>query len=351
MSRFSYVVPLLAFLCALAFPADGSAIVLKIKKTKTILRGKLVSETKSTLLVEVTEPGSKTAEKTFQLSDVDILYRVNRKRLALLRPGQAKTYLDQADEFAKRAEKYNDPEAKGLARRLYVIAAFGSSGAQKTKCLVALATVSQNSAEEKRIRALAYLSDPKRDPALLTSNPLANNAKKDLPWDDFREALRALRSGKVGEALDKVDEKGVAECFENVPGFFSIHEFRRLCLKMKCVCKGFGAIQCRTCKGKGIVNRRLCGDCSGNKRIVCGNCNGRGVAQQLELTQLRKIVRAELHLETKQSTKTTKRISSWATQVIADSAPVRELTLENVTQINPRKCVYRDGKWLEPPAP
>ncbi|MGF1579895.1 MAG: hypothetical protein ACFCD0_11070 [Gemmataceae bacterium] len=351
MLRHWSIVAFVALLCLVTLPADGQAIVLEVKagETKTFVRGVLVGETKEEIVVKVDLPDGTTQEKTFQLSDVAVIYKVNRELLKTLTdPKQITRYAQFADQYAKLAKKHDDPEAKALATRLYLIAASRSSGTQRSKLLVAMAGVARSAGEARRIRALAYLSDPQRDQRILASDPLQGIRKNELPWAEFREALRSMRSGQIQKALEKIKDQGVARCFANIPGFISLQEFHKLCGKMQCPCNGTGSTPCTKCKGAGRTRRGVCLNCNGRGRIVCGNCDGRGVSQELSETQLRTILKTELHLEDKGPARRNNRELSWGSQLSNDGAAFRELSLETVTEFDPKECVYRDGKWEAP---
>lgn len=62
---------------------------------------------------------------------------------------------------------------------------------------------------------------------------------------------------------------------------------------------------------------------------------------------LQKLVAAELELASSQMEQTVQ--PQWGF-FLADSfqKPLPVLSLEKVTPYDPRKCVYRDGKWVEP---
>ena len=342
MRRESLFVAIVSFVVLLAGPAKGWSIIIELGKGQQV-HGFLVEENEKELTIKTISSDGKATETKYVRSKIKIVHKVDRTKLAGLTPEKPNAYRELADALAKNA---NDPEARELARRLYLIAAHRTTGKVRRDCLLGMCDVANGSAEARRIRAVAFMLDPERDPKILKRKPNTSN----LAWDDFRIVLRAVRNGKVDGALKVAEKPGVAECFAAVPDFLSIHRFQEMCEKMRCDCGAKGSIDCPQCMVKGKVKLRSCPNCSNRRNVVCPDCDGRGVAKELTSAQLRLILQTELRLE-KMKAKLDKssRGSSWSTPLSNQQVtPVRELSLDSVTEIDPKKCVYRDGKWVTP---
>jgi hypothetical protein len=122
--------------------------------------------------------------------------------------------------------------------------------------------------------------------------------------------------------------------------------FLQICEKMECRCDGAGSIPCSVCKGR--QGKNTCANCSRTGRVVCPECDGRGMTRELTTSQLQMILKAELRVE-ERNFEPNRKSSSWNSQLSGwSAAPVRELTVETLTEIDPRQCLYRDGKWVQP---
>jgi hypothetical protein len=339
----------------------SSAKAILIETGGVRVGGYLVSEDDKKLTIRTLTPEGEEAVKEYPRDKIKVLHQLDAKRLTELSSDKPKAYRDYADELARQDA---DPEARYMARRLYLIAASLDKKNLGVSCLVRLSALAGSPAEARRCRALAYLFASKAEGKVLLVEGKA--AKPPRPsadaLRDFTKALQAYRAGKVKLADDIAGRKGMDAIFQLAPVNLDVKSFRRMCTDANCAtCKATGRVQCTACLGKGVVRNMFgvferCTTCNGKKVITCAVCDGRGVTPDLSNDTLRTLLGAEL----------------WATEqllggaVVADKKksadnkswsavlqrrrlnPVLPLSLETITEFDPRKCHYRDGSWVVP---
>jgi hypothetical protein len=348
-------------LCLLVWASSASAIV--IKTSKGPVGGFLVSEDGKYMTLRVTEDGQEV-ERDYLIAKNPVLYRIEVERLKSLSRDKPKAYSDFADELAKEEQ---DPEARYMARRLYLITAHLDRGKLGKDALLKLSALADSEAEARRCRALAYLLDEKADATLLAREEVRTDKASKLPAEglkDFLKALQAYRAGKVVPALELAGRKGMERIFSQAPGDLDQAAFKRMCTDVRCAaCKMKGTLPCSNCSGKGLVKNmfgglEVCTTCNRKKSVTCDTCGGRGINQDLSSDTLRVILRAEL----------------WATEQLLGGGPAGEkkpapgealkwssalqkrqvspvlpLSLETlIPEIDPRKCKYHNKTWVIP---
>jgi hypothetical protein len=249
-----------------------------------------------------------------------------------------------------------------MALRLFLIAAYLDPQKLGPGCLGSMVPLAGTPAEARKCRAMAYLLDPSGDAAQLktgAAKPAELPAAQAGALKDFLRALRYYRAGQISLARSAAGREGVEPIFHAAPGMVDKNAFLQRCTDAACpTCKGKGKGTCATCGGKGtfIQFGRLqrCPTCSGQKATACKACEGTGVGQDVPDDVLRLVLRAEL----------------WAMDRLAGSdpggsggsgetnwsallqerhvSPVLPLSLESLTEFDPRKCVYRNGAWVAP---
>lgn len=341
---------LLAFILA---HSHARSIILETAGGKRV-SGHVVREDKTKLVVRH-KAGGAEREEEFSLQNIRVIHRVSAERLTKLRRENPRDYRDYAEELVPKAE---DPEARETALRLFLIAAHLEPEKLGRSCLMSMSTIARTPEEARRCRALAYLLDPKRDPAALQP-PKQPGAADKGPGDaraSFLSALRELRRGRLAEARSHATREGVAELFAATAGLMDHATFLALCKVEACpACKGRLTVVCPACKGKGQVRdafaTNLCVDCLGKKVQKCSACGGVKKGPNLTDDQLRGVLKAEyVWGEEKGDPRAMAQGGArWSTLLATQRpAPVPVLSLETVTEFDPRKCVYRDGKWVEP---
>jgi hypothetical protein len=292
-------------------------------------------------------------------SDIKILHRLDVKRLEGLSKDNPKAYRDYADELALHKD---DPEARYVAMRLYLIAAhlapteFGSSS------LLRMSALASRPAEARKLRAMAFLLDPKADDAIVKDDAGKPAQPAPLPagaLEDFTKALQLYRSGQIKLASETAKHDGVDTIFRMAPGKIDLKAFLQWCTDANCTtCRADGTVVCPNCQGKGVVVnmfRQLerCPTCKGKKRVPCPDCGGTHVRDPLPNDALRAVLRCELWAIDRQGGwdnrdgKDAAISKSWSAVLQSRQlSPVLPLSLDTITNFDPRMCRYRNRKWV-----
>lgn len=346
--------------CLFVWASSASAIVIETAGMK--VGGYLVSKDAKRLTIRTVGPGGQEVVNEYSLAKVTILHELDVNRLESLSKSNPKGYSDYADELAKQDE---DPEARYMARRLYVIAANLDPQNLGTSSLLRIARIAGSPAEARRCRALAYLLDSKANAKVLEEEePRAERPTKEQAeaLRDFTLALRHYRSGKVKLAIEAASRPGLDRVFAAAPGSLDQRSFRRLCADASCsACKGKGKAACSTCGGKGVVRNMFggndfCSKCNGKKQASCDTCGGRGINQDLSDDTIKGLLRAELWATSRllggdpaAEKKKAAEARSWSSVLQRKQvSPVPSLTLETLTEFDPKRCQYRGGSWVVP---
>ena len=247
----------------------------------------------------------------FDRDRVEVIETVKPDRLEKLDPARPKEYRDYAEELAAK----DDPEARETGLRVFLITAHLDPEGLGRGCLLSAARVARAAAEEKKIRALAYLLDPAHDRATL-ANPAAAVQTADPAWATFVKALKLYRKGGYKDAARMAAPKEVARCFAEAPGFISHADF-------------------------------------------LSECNQKDPPKFPDPASpvVRKILRIELEAEETPPAPPAKGAvpppaNPWAGAAVARARkPVEELSFERLTEFDPADCTFRGGKWRKPLKP
>jgi hypothetical protein len=169
--------------------------------------------------------------------------------------------------------------------------------------MVALA---RDPVEERRFRAMAFLLDPQHDRSVLTAT--AQPAPKaDQPGrEGMLKAVQAMRRGQHRTALQVAARPAVKLAWESFADVLSYDDFLGL------------------------------------------------PAETIPAPQLIRLLTLELLLS--QGAGSTsggggQAAAAWAEAVARkETAPVRDLTLQTLTEFDPRECLFRNGRWVRPAA-
>jgi hypothetical protein len=309
-----------------SFAANCWAVTILLKDSATPVKGFLVSESEARIVVDELLVDGKVERRTLPRSAVDLVIQpVAADRLAALDRSQPQTYRDYADELS---EKREDPEARATALRLYLITATLDPQGQGRSCLLGMAALARSEEEERRFRAMAYLLDPAHDRAVLTSATPAPAAQTI----DFNEtnrtlvlsALQALRTGEKSKVLSISRRPHFTEAWQPIERLLSSDEVLE---------------------------------------------SARSANPILPPRLLRKVLQVELLLRddlkpsaTQPTTTSTKppaessttssnqaAVRPWSQRVLAGKlAPVTPLTLETISEFDPRANRFHDGRWVVP---
>jgi hypothetical protein len=268
--------------------------------------GTLVREDKDHVVLRTTGSDGKSHEETFRRADIDeVLPPFSRERLAALDPASPEGYRDYAEELRARRR---DPQARDLAIRLYLTAAWLDRQRLGRSGLLGMISLARSPEEEKKFRAALYLIDP-RTPLTSLESPAAEAAppteEDNSAVNDLLRALRLLRTGKGATARALTEKPAVAKLLDNYSRVLSKTEFN-------------------AAAGQATLNGR----------------------------ELRQVLLLELELDSllHPSAAASERAASlsWSRELTgAGNKAVPSLALETLTEFDPRKCLWRDGEWVE----
>lgn len=339
------------------FPMLASAIILETKAGSRVA-GYLVREDDATIVVR-RDLDDEAVTQSYAKADLALILRsVDPERLALLKPEEPKGYRNYAEELA---EKREDPEARELALRLFQIAAFLDPDDLGRGCLLSMAALADSPEQERQCRALAYLLDPRHDRAVLQPPDAAATRRSDRSRRSFVAALQAYRTRRTDRALDLARMPGVKAHFDDAPGLIPYDEFLRSCRDHpECrQCGPDGREKCPTCHGTGRASGRNafrnaeCPACGGWGTIPCEKCQGEKSTLPISEAEFRTLLRYELIAGTGDGAAVAKGQAAepvpWSKQLRRSLRPAPMLSIQALTEHDPRRCVYRDGQWVEPP--
>ena len=295
----------LAFVvCLSGFRADGA--ILFLKGSDDALHVRTIRESETTIVVGVRGPDGTFTERILERRNIDqFIPTVSKSRLAELDPAQPTLYRDFAEELA---EKKVDPDARDAAIRLYLIAARLDPDGLGRSALLGMVSLARSPREERRFRAMAYLLDPKHDRRVLKDSTVASpGASAAEGRDDLLAALRTLRQGNRRIAKRMAERPNVIAAFNRYSGGFSREDFLAACES----------------------------------------------ADSLDNVALARIIRYELAITgAKPATGVESETDSgprWSATLNADdNSAIPELSLESLTEFDPERSVFRDGKWVKP---
>ncbi len=299
-----------AFLATLCAPSPVAAAIMFLKGSDEPLHVLTIREDAGSVVVGLPQPNGTFTERVYEKRNIeDFIRTVDARRLAELSPERPSAYRDYAEELA---EKKVDPDARAAALRLYVIAAHLDPKNLGRSSLLGMTALARSPLEERRIRALSYLLDPAHDARLLkestaTARPTGDD---ETGRETLLSMLRSLRKGQ-GAIARRTAERDEAKAI------FLAH-------------------------GDGLTQKEFIALCR--------------TPPPLPAEQLARVIRLELALSGGASATAGtpdkaegRSLVSWSTALsTGDVAPIAPLSLETLTEFDPRLSVYRDGKWTAP---
>lgn len=341
------LVRVLLIACGLATSARGATVI--VAGEREPLRGYVVEQRAAAIVIEL-EGGRRREIARDQIEE--LIRPVSEERLAALTPDQPHAYRDYAEELA---EKRADPEARDMATRLYVIAAYLAPDELGCGCLLGMASLAKTPERRRLLRAMAYVLDPAHSRSLLVEAP---TPVREGNRQQARKVLQHLRSLRRTEARALLADAGVAEALASLRSGLTMQDVDEA-LSPVCTHCAQGQVPCKECGGTGKVERNgrtvdclACRSSSGGGRgkVPCPHCRGeyRNPVQATRL--LVKLLAAEQELLAPDSS--TKRAEGEGafTTATALGPAIPDLRLETLTPYDPRRSVYRNGEWREPPA-
>lgn len=289
--------------------APCQAIIIIEKNVAEPIRGYLVDANDVRVIVDVLMPNGETRQRILPRSGIEeMIQAVSREKLESLHSDQPQDYRDYAEELAG---KTNDPDAQRTAIRLYLIAAHLSPDKLARSCLLGMIALARNPVEERNFRAAAYLLDSEHDRTVLRSSKAVqvDGAKlSDDQRQQLRNLLRALREGRATDARTAAKRPSLQEALPGISTILAFSDFAEL-------------------------------------------RNG----DPLSPAVMFKVLAAELAIDSSSGDrrpsdpsddKVPRPPSGWSKLMDPNlAAPLPVLTLELLTEFDPRQCHFRNGKW------
>lgn len=307
MGRLPFILGLVIAWLALPGPAWG----ILLETPDGPVRGYLLSDDGTRLRVRVVLADGTEKTADYDRAKVTIVHQIDTGRLQKLDKNDPKSYYAYAEQLTDK-KVAADPEARYMARRLFLIAAYLDGGRLGHDALLRLGALAGTEEEKRRYAALAFLLAPDGNAEALRPAPAPRPPAADL--QDFQKALQSYRTGQMAYARKLANQKGVEMIFGLAPGKMDKATFLQWCT------------------------------------------NAEGSAGNLPPDDaLRTVLRAELWAVDQLSrggageTKTADD-GKWSSILQARQVrPVPPLSLETIIpEVDPRKCVYRNGKWEAP---
>ena len=292
----------LASLVWLAATQSAWGIVVFERGRSEATVGRLVRQDERSIVIEIAQPDGNPIKREILRSGIDeLIVVVCEDRLAALRPENPAEYRDYAEElFVKR----KDPDALETSIRLYLIAAYLAPETLGHSCLLAMIALARDPAEQRRFRAMAFLLDPKHDRTILK---MADEDRSDEPSDEGRhgllQAVRAIRRGQRRVALQWLERPFVLQELEKYQDLICPEQIRSLDDEIP------PAVLRRLLVVEWLLGRSEdAGDSMSADRTLAWS----QIARRREL------------------------------------APIVPLTLETLTEFDPRESIYDHGRWRRP---
>jgi hypothetical protein len=334
------------------------AVIIFLKGQDQPLRGYLLRETEDVVVFRQLLDSGQQRRRTVSKSDIeDLIISVSTERLETLDRTNPQAYREYAEELS---EKGKDPDAQQMAIRLFLIAAFLDTEQLGRSCLLGMAGVARDEAERRRFMAMAYLLDPKHDASLIKSRPAAPPepppTAEAAVADGVLRALRLLRQGNKRDAVTQARRARLKERLAQVTEKITYEEFAQAC-EPTCPHCTRGQVNCPECDGQRMVLRGLrrvpCPVCQTRGQVPCSHCGGLYRKHQPSQSLVRRILEVEMQylpVDDRASLRVQRapERESWTTTIDqGNTAAIRPLTLEGITEFDPRLCTYRDGRWRE----
>ncbi|MBI1249477.1 hypothetical protein GC197_16755 [bacterium] len=299
---------LLAMLFVLGTTSPIQAAVVYLKGRSEPLVGFVEFSDDQSITLRVTTEKGEELHRKFMRSEIDLLLQpVIPSRLASLSPDNPRAYREYAEELV---EMKSDPEAVETATRLFIIAAHLSPKTEARSALLGLTPLVKDPQRVRQLRALAYMIDPKHDAKLLQGDsPSAKSgaAVDDKIREDTVSVLQMVRTEHRADAKQQLQREEIRDAIRSGTKQITPEE----CLE-----------------------------------IIQGTCPGCGQGV-IPPYMMQKLIAAELELiSSKSPTEMPRQWGYFLDESFQKPLPV--LTLDKATRFDPAKCIFRDGKWIEP---
>lgn len=273
--------------------------------------GFLVEATETRVTIREATAGGRGRPRHIPRGEIKrLLPSADPERLESLGPDDPKQYRNYAEEVAAKAKK--DPEAREIAIRLYLIAAHLDTQNLGKSSLLGMINLARSPAEEKNFRALAYLLDPAHDQRVLKrpkSDAVDSSELDPKANEKLSHAIKSLRRGNLVAARNLSRDPAVRMALKPFADTLSYPEFEKAAQS--------GEVPPDLLSKLVSVELQLMKDPSGSASPELAKTGGDS--------------------------------PNWAAIIAErDLKPVPSLALETITEFDPAKCHYRNGKWVEP---
>ena len=306
------LIPIFVFALILGFcVSHAQAVVVFVKgRDKPIIGIIKLKDERFVVVEQVLANGTRPVTRVPRADIEDIIETVVPERLEKLDPDTPQAYHDYAEELTV---KRDDPEAREMAMRLYLIAAHLDPKNHGRSSLLGMVQLARNDDEERILRAMAYLLDPEhnesvlRDPDIVKKKP---QSVDDVARQRLLTAIRQVRQQQRQHlARETAMQEEVRALFEQLEDIMSQDEFIKA-----------------------------------------------SAERELSPHALEKLITLELALLPSTGVvdrpQATRKLTSWLQGINRDglaSVPPLSLNpeqmLKNVTEFDPNECFFRNGKW------
>lgn len=309
-------------------PASIRGVIIELKDGHRI-GAKILKENAAQLVIIEHGPGGVAEERTLERKLVErIIQTIDPKRLEELKPTAPEAYREYAEEIAP---KKNDPEARELALRLYLIAAYHDRKNLGRSCLRAMAELAETPEESRRYQAMAFALDPQRqgtEPKIepfAVLNGSAASSENEVSSNDFLRCLRAFRDQKAREAAILAKKPASAQGFVRYRDVLTREAFLEACAS-RMTPQSMTADQARREEAVSLAVQRV---------------EAREIARGIPVDKL--------NIGGAAGAAGDKDHESWSLSAYSRGlAPVRPLDLETIANYDPRESLYRAGRWVKP---
>jgi hypothetical protein len=305
-SRSLFAAAMLCWIGWLALPSSAAAAIVLLKDGASPVVGTIVRRDAERLVIRP-QPAGDTAEsaseKTLRLAEVaEIVETVSAERLAALNPAEPAAYREYAEELLARR---SDREARETALRLFSIAAWLRPHELGRPALLGMIALARSPEEERKFRAALYVIDPRTKLATIPQVGAPSDDSHSAAAQELLRALRLLRTGKGPNARAAVEKPAVAKLLAGYSRLFTRAEFQEASSR-----------------------------------------------STLTPRELRQTLLVELELESllapAKPPAAEQAAWGWSRELArGGSEAVPSFDLETLTEFSPRKCLYRDGQWVE----
>ena len=290
---------------------EAQAVVVFVKGRDKPIIGIIKQKDERFVVVEqVLSNGTRPVTKIPRADIEDIIETVVPERLEKLDPENPQAYHDYAEELTV---KRDDPEAREMAIRLYLIAAHLDPKDHGRSSLLGMVQLARNDNEERNLRAMAYLLDSEHNESVLREPDVVKSKPKSVDDGARQRLLTAIRQVRQQQrqhmARETANREEVKALFAQVEEIMSHKEF---------------------------INASS--------------------EKELSPHSLEKLITLELALLPSTGVvarpQSTRKLTSWLQGIDRDGlAAVPPLSLnpeqmlEKITEFDPNNCYFRDGKW------